>query len=391
MVIVSDSGEPQAGQSLGPADVTAWLRLLGWSRTAALGTSAEQWRHDSDGVVVPMRAEAPDFPLRWEEMFRVLARALKNDADGIRLSIAEAGSDIAEFRAIGEGRIDDSIPLGDAATLIDSVRRTMQASANAALQPRSYYGHSLPDSVRDHASGVRMGQTRRGSYIIPVISRVPILEADDDEDAVLFDDVAYQPFARKAMLCLADGLSALRDLTHGEQVPSRSKITEAVGRGVSYDLCEAVANTLDTRSITDLDVTFSWAARLPSSSAPASVRLEGASAQLVHLVSSVLKGEPIVGPQTFVGYVKRLDRGEEDAIGRITLRALHDDHARNISIDLNDDDYHVAGVANTDRLMVSATGVLQRESGKTLRFTEVTDFHLVAGVPSLMDNLDNED
>lgn len=98
-----------------------------------------------------------------------------------------------------------------------------------------------------------------------------------------------------------------------------------------------------------------------------------------------LKGEPIVGRQTFVGYVKRLDRGEEDEVGRITLRALDNDKARNIAMDLGDADYHVAGEANTDRRMVSATGVLHREPGRALRFSEVSDFRLVETLPSLLD------
>ena len=143
----------------------------------------------------------------------------------------------------------------------------MQASANAALQPRSYYGHSIPDAARDHARSVRMGQTRRGSYIVPVISRLPILEPDDADDAVLFEDVVYQPFARSAMRKLAEGFTALRDLTHGEGQPTRRAITEAVGQGVSSELCDAIAGTLETESVADLDVTFAWAERLPASRA----------------------------------------------------------------------------------------------------------------------------
>ena len=308
-----------------------------------------------------------------------LASILDTDPAGVLLAVAKAGSDIAEFRATGQ--IDDSLPLGDASTLIDSVRRAMQASANSALQPRSYYGHSLPDAARDHARNVRMGQTRRGSYIVPIISRLPILQPDDVEDAVLFEELSYQPFARNAMLRLAHGLAALRELTHGSTEPTRSRITETVGIGVSSELCEAVASTLESESITDLDVAFAWAERLPTSRAPESVRLESAAAPLMRQVGSILKGEPVVGRQTVVGYVKRLDRGEDDEVGRVTLRALDNDKARNITIDLNDADYHVAGEANTERRMVSATGVLHREPGRALRFTEVSDFNLLEDLP----------
>ncbi|CAN7505098.1 hypothetical protein LJR013_003573 [Pseudarthrobacter oxydans] len=369
-------------QALLPVDVTEWLRIHGWTQTAALGNIAQRWQSDTTGVLVPMSTRSPDFELRWSEMLSRLAGTFNTDPAGVLLAVAKSGSDIAEFRA--SGQIDDSIPLGDASTLIDSVRRSIQASANSALQPRSYYGHSLPDAAREHARNVRMGQTRRGSYIIPVISRLPVLHPDDDDDAVLFEDVVFQPFARSAMLKLAQGLVTLRELTHGATAPRGSQITEAVGAGVSSELCEAVANTLETESIGELDVAFTWAERLASSSAPASVSLESEAVPLLRHVGSILKGEPVVGRQTVVGYVKRLDRGEDDEIGRITLRSLDSDRARNITIDLNDADYHIAGEANTERRMVAATGILHREPGRALRFTEVDDFQLLEGLPGLL-------
>lgn len=362
-------------QAIVPDDVTEWLKGLGWTRAGSLGDIAQSWRRGERQVLIPTLTSSPDFSLRWSEMLASLARALGTDPEGVLLAVAKAGSDIAEFRA--SGQIDDTLPLGDASTLIESVRRAIQASANSALQPRSYFGHSVPDAARLHASGVRMAQTRHGSYIIPVISRLPLLKPDDIEDAVLFEDIEYQPFARRAMLRLAEGLSALRDLTHGATVPAASSITEAVGVGVSSELCEAVANTLDTSSIADLQVAFAWADRLPARQAPTNVTLAGEASGAIRHVGEVLKGSPVVGRQTIIGYVKRLDRGEEDEVGRVTLRALDNDKARNISLELNDTDYHVAGVANTDRRIVSATGVLRREPGRALRFSEVSDFRLV--------------
>lgn len=357
-----------------PADVTEWLRLHGWTQAGSLADIAQRWQSGGAGVVVPMLTSSPDFSLRWSEMLRRLADSFDTDEVGILLAVTKAGSDIAEFRA--SGQIDDSLPLGDASTLIDSVRRAMQASANSALQPRSYYGRILPDAARDHARNVRMGQTRPGSYIVPVISRLPILRPEDADDAVLFEGT-YQPFARDAMLRLAQGLTELQELTHRPAPPTGSQITEAVGRGVSSELCDAVASTLETESITDLDVSFTWAERLPTTAAPEAVRLGGGSIENIRHVGRFLRGVPVIGPQTVVGYVKRLDRGEEDEVGLVTLRFLDNDKARNVTLNLSDDEYHIAGEANTDRRMVSATGVLRREPGRALRLTDVSDFHLL--------------
>lgn len=367
--------------SILPTDITEWLSIHGWTQTAAIGDIAQRWQNETGGVVVPMLTASPDFSLRWSEMLNRLAHSFNKDPAGLLLEVTKSGSDIAEFEV--SGQIDDSIPLGDAAILIDSIRRAAQASANAALQPRSYYGHSIPDAARDHARSVRMGQTRRGSYIVPVISRLPILQADDADDAVLFEASAYQPFARSAMLKLAQGLNALRDLTHGPTTPANSVINEAVGAGVSSELCDAVANTLEAASVADLDIAFSWAGRLPAQRAPTSLKLENGATPLMRAVSSFLKGEPVVGRQTMVGYVKRLDRGEGDEIGRITIRVLDQDKARNLTMDVNDADYHIASAANAERQMVAATGILHRESGRALRFTRVDDFHLLEGLPGI--------
>lgn len=377
------SAEDFEGEAVAqPVDLTSWLRMHGWKHSGSLGTVAQRWQGEQASVVVPMEPTAPDFQLRWNEALNQLSRLEGTDPDGIVLAAARAGSDIAEFRAQGS-QIDDSLPLGDASTFIDSVRRSMLASANSALQPRSYYGHSLPDAARKHANNVRMGQTRRGSYIVPVISRLPVLQAEDDDDSVLFDDVAFEPFARKAMLRLANGLATLKDLTHSDRVPTKSVITESVGQGVSSELCDAVANTLESDSIGNLEVTFAWAERLRVRSAPKVVSLEKPTAPLMRQLAAVLKGEPTVGRQTFVGYVKRLDRGEEDEVGQVILRALDNDRARNITMDLNDEHYSLAGEANTGRHMVSATGVLVREPGRALRFTEVQDFRRLDEIPSL--------
>jgi hypothetical protein len=373
--------QEQVSVSVAPSDVAQWLATQGWSQIGRLGDVASRWGNDRYAVVVPLLRASADFDLRWVEMLDGLSEALDTDPEGIVLAVTKAGSDIAEFRAAGDGSIDDSIPLGDAAVFIESVRRLLQASANSTLQPRSYYGHSLPEAARDHARNVRMGQTRRGSYIVPVISRVPILEPDDEEDAILFEDVAYQPFARSAMLRLRQGLTALRDLTSPTSKMSGSQITESVGLGVSSELCDAVASTLETDSVARLDVSFSWAERLPVSRAREAdhVELDSAVAARVRRVADILKGETVIGRQTLVGYVKRVERGETDEVGRVTLRVLDNDKARNVWLDLNDAEYHAAGEANIDRRTVSVSGTLLRDPGRALRFTEVDDFHIIEG------------
>lgn len=362
---------------VGPREIASWLEWRGWTLSSSLGSIAERWSKSESSVIIPLQPSSPDFQLRWTEMLTSLGRLFSLDPDGLLLAVGRDGSDVAEFRAAGD--IDDSLPLGDASILIDSLRRAMQAAANSAIQPRSYFGHSIPDGARNFARNVRMGLTRRGSYVIPVISPVPILREDDPDDARLFDDAFHQPFSRSAMLQLAEGIAELRNLTHSAQSPARSEIAASVSRGVSAELCDSIASLLETQSVESLAVAFSWAERLPISHAPDPVSIEQGSVPLIRQIGNYLRGEPVIGAQTVIGYVKRLDRGEDDEVGRVTLRILDGDKARNVTLELDDQRYQTAGEANTSRQLISANGILHREPGRMLRLSDVSSFELVQG------------
>ncbi len=297
-------------------------------------------------------------------MIGSLAVATAKSPDSLLNEMAHEGSDIAEVRASGVDLADGSVPLGDAEVLISSVRQAVTASANAVVQPRSHFGHSIPKVAREHGRSVRMGQTRRGSYIIPIISRVPILDSLDGEDERLFDDAGYEPFPRQAMRRLASALTVLRDMTNQGRVPSGQEINESVGEGVSHELCSAVAATLETHSVTNLDIAFSWARRLPVRNQPSTITFEEASSTVVRDVAEHLRGRLIVGEQTLAGFVKALDRDEDDEVGKVTIRALVNDQPRLVHLHLDAGRYEVASRANNDRVPVLVTGRLVREPGK---------------------------
>jgi len=382
--MTDETVSPTSQSSVQPTDVTNWLSDHEWKLVGRIEDVAERWQSDSHLVVVPLLISSSDFSVRWSEMLEDLAEAVGTDEAGVLLAIEKADSDIAEFRAAGDSLID-AIPLGDASMLIEQIHRSVRASANTAIQPKSYFGHSLPDRVKDHADGVRMGQTRRGSYVVPVICRIPMLRPDIEDDQPLFDaSKTYQPFARLAMVRLAQGLEELRTMALTDSMPSDDRVKESVSRGVSYELSGAIATVLEARSIDALGVNFSWAEKLTVPSVPSEVNLPREMAPIIRHVSNELRGVTVVGTQTLVGYVKILSRGEEDEIGRVTVRALDEDRARNVALELDSDQYDVASHANNERVLVSVTGRLRREVGRMLRFDSVDSFRLIEAHPTLV-------
>lgn len=62
-----------------------------------------------------------------------------------------------------------------------------------------------------------------------------------------------------------------------------------------------------------------------------------------------------------IGFVKGLDRGEDDEVGRVTLRVLDNDKARNVTMELNDTEYHIAGEADAGWLRQLVSCIASRD------------------------------
>ena len=130
----------------------------------------------------------------------------------------------------------------------------------------------------------------------------------------------------------------------------------------------------------------------PSSPKPTRIRLRGIGPEaqvsfpaevraLVRGMADDLKGSPVVGEQRLVGFVSHFGRGEEDELGRVTLRAMLGGSERSIRLFLSDEQYHTAGEANLNRRTVYVRGNMERTSGRTWEFKDVQDFGIVAGLP----------
>jgi hypothetical protein len=156
----------------------------------------------------PTLRDASDYDLRVSQMLRSLASWSQRSVEAIVEEMIHEGSDVTEWRANGLHAHDFSVPLEDGLNLVQAVRNVFIAAANAAIRRRGYFGHSTLKAAREHAYAVRMGQTRRGSYVIPIISRVPGVVEQTDGQGRLDVEVSAQPFRAEghgtARGCLAN-------------------------------------------------------------------------------------------------------------------------------------------------------------------------------------------
>jgi hypothetical protein len=372
--------ERRVGGLVSPSTTRQWLLGQGWHESGRLGEVATLFARDDDQVLLPMDPTSSDFRLRWYELVSHLAATVSLEPDALLMRISREGADVAEFRAIGDDLSSASIPLLDLQTLLASVRQMVAASANAAVMPRSHFGRSISKEVRHHTHAVRVGTTRAGSYIVPVISPVPYQrpqnddEADQDVAEGLFEEsVGYVPFARQAMRQLATSLTTLRDFADDPESITGVALTEAVGRGVSYEMAAGIADALEPESITQVDVSFSWSEQIRTPELPTEVTFPRSAAAPLKEISEALRNQSIVGQQELTGYVKGITRNE-DLSGRVVIRAVVGDQFRQVVMEATAEQCDMAGTVLGQRGYIHAVGKLEREPGKQLRLSEITDF-----------------
>ncbi|MFI0411638.1 hypothetical protein [Actinomadura sp. 3N508] len=281
-----------------PEEITAYLRFEGW-RPSESGPLAQLWSHDRrphDGLLVPLITTASDYPRRVTILFEDLARAEHRAVHEIEDDISLVFHDITRVRATHPDLLDGTIPFHTGLRLFQTAQRLIKASAAATIRRQGSFGSSMPVRAREHLLNVRLGQTQRGSYILPIISKaVPAPPVSDDPQEELDIGLEESLFDRRGTSTMSDALQTLHEIAvvRSEQRPSRQDVTDAVHDGVSRELCNAIDTALTRESVAELDVTFNWsrAAQAPMG-ATGQVSFPRAAKENVEYIADTLKKLP---------------------------------------------------------------------------------------------------
>ncbi|MFE1289126.1 hypothetical protein [Streptomyces sp. NPDC058751] len=355
---------------IGFEEVESYLRHSGWRRSLA-GPLAEMWhpQHDENlTVLVPKKSDAPDFSKSLKLLTAEVSRLENRPEADIRLEISRQFVDVTDLRAEDSEIADGTIPLTSGIGLFNSAHRLMVSAAAAALQRQSYYGNSMPRAAYKHARRLRLGQTRPGSYIVPVISSAkfgalvttgfdgPRLEAGADD--------SY--FERRMLTTLSRALETLSGLTvESGRVPAKSDVLDAVDEGVSSELCAAVLDVIGKGDVAVFDVTFNWA---PNSSAPSDVpekiAFPGEAARLIEQIEGDLKEANAPAERVLYGVIRRLSLKKNETAGHVALETVLEGKSRIVNFELPLDVYRRAAQYHGERRPVIVRGILDATPGR---------------------------
>ncbi|RMB83610.1 hypothetical protein [Streptomyces shenzhenensis] len=354
----------------GPEEIRSYLKVTGWAPVSG-GDVAELWRLPGPAdevVLVPMKPGAPDFAKRARILIQDLARVETEDIQSVHDAIATVYNDVTDLRASHPSMSDGSIPLESGYELFVSAKRLRVASAAATIRRQGHF-RNFPTRARDQAREVRLGQTRRGSYIVPIISQA---RSPEDVYSPRQDHIDVQIeetlFDRRVTATMSRALGVLEDMAGAEHAPTVSEINDSIGEGVSYELCQALAKVVNTESVSALDVAFNWSrVAAPPPGTPARVEFNRDAIEIVDLVSDQLKTKVYTREHLIYGVVTDLSRHPDDDTGRVGVQTLIQRRSRTVWMDLADRDYHAAVHCHDAGIPVRVSGTLTSPPGGLAR------------------------
>jgi len=136
---------------------------------------------------------------------------------------------------------------------------------------------------------------------------------------------------------------------------------EAVERGVSANLCEAVAALQQESGMNTVEVRMTWSPTRPvPRQIPDRITLGSDLAPVLYEAGRMFREKTPVDDYSLAGFVVQLRREEQQIEGTATISGLVDGNLRRVAVQLDPQTYQQAVDAHQQQLPVSCEGELSR-------------------------------
>lgn len=353
--------------TLSPPAVSQYLAAHEWELEARDPEVKEIWRlpgeHGPRGrIMLPLATDYVDFPRRFQDTIRALASIYDWDPAQLVERVTAARADLF-FVRLDQEMVDGTIPIRQAESTLESVFRMLRAAATTAADPTHSHRGRRSATVTDYLDqNVRLGHTKRGSFVFTVVSRL----GDPPVDRASSGD-SSAPFPRTVMTTLVNGLSTTRRLALRWD---ERALDHAAALGLSSALVESVQELTQSESLRSVDLSFDWAAAEPPPRLDTSRIIvdRDTMAGLSHVRERLVRREEPRRHETLLGLVRTLSRDDggdddQDAATSIILSTHVDGRPRKVHVPLGGDDYELAIGAHRSQRPIAVSGDLMFERG----------------------------
>lgn len=332
--------DKEALLAISPAALSAYARTAGWAKVDTYGEHSDVFTGEGlPEIILPRTAHLGDYARVVSMVIEIFAKVADVDELTLYRDLAMADRDVVRVRAV-DGDASGSVAVSDGIDLISGARDMILAAACSLQGPQPLYRVGANRKARDYLSRVRLGQTEQSSFAITLLSPV------------------ISPLERQVTRRLADALAATREATEKTIDGDAGAFSAAVARGVSANLCEALAKLI--KPFLTLDISLVWARTHPMSTPRNVVRFASHDAPILHKAArSFREREPRPDIRLFGG-VQWLKRAETDTKGTIALRASINGQNQVVVAVLKQSDYERAIQAHETKSPLVMEGDLER-------------------------------
>lgn len=348
----------EALAAISPSALSAYVRAEGWSKAEKFGDHSDVFvREKYPELILPGIDTLGDYPNVVSDIIRLLASSENRDELQVYKDLVVADRDVIRVRA-PEADDDGSVRIEAGMGIILQAHDMLLSAACAAKEPRPTYRAGKIKEASSYMDRVRLGQTEHGSFIVALLAPVPPA-LDLGGQTELWPSLSAEPFERVVTRRLADGLIAAHSAAEQAVRNGQNSFKQAVGRGVSANLCDALAGLIEFGQ--GLQVSVTWARTRPAPEARRTVEFSRTEAEVYREAARLFRFEEPRSDERLQGYVVSADRNITKEQGIVTLRTFLDGQPTSIKTQLPPVMYSTALEVHDAKSAISITGDLVRK------------------------------
>ena len=246
-------------RAISPAALAAYARLNGWKKAESYGRHSDVYVGTNlPEVVLPRTPRLADYANVVSRLAQIFAEVSEMDELELLQELTLADHDAIRVCAPG----DHAVTVTDGIALIAGAKDMIAAAARSTFErPKAVYQGRPSKEVSDYLQGVRLGNMERGSFVVTLLppSVPPLVERAEHVEPDMW--LEGEPIQRQATWRLADALGAIREAMAGTIGGEGDAFGDAIARGASANLCDALAGM--TAPFETLDLSLTWALTRP--------------------------------------------------------------------------------------------------------------------------------
>jgi hypothetical protein len=346
-----------------PGEIAAYLLQQGWALQRSDAHWAEYVRQVETEMVVlevPQRAGARDYARTLTFLIEDIARLESRTAAAVLRDLKTSSVDIVRIGIESAMTRDGRIPVEAGRRVYAAARDLVLSAACSVIEPRLAFPRRKPEDAMSFLQRARFGQTELGSFVLTIECDIPPrlhpapFTDDGDPDA---------PFERRTSIRLAQALegteaASRESAASGHIEPFRRRARD----GVNANLCEAMAEMIESTAAEAIRASFSFALRRPlATRVPRNVVFTSDLSPLLRAAATRLREEATYPATEIVGAVVKLDSAEPAYGGKIVVLTAVDGKRRHIHVALEATQYRTAIDAHLAAAQVRVVGDLVHE------------------------------